>query len=516
MKLEGYLNKISDVTNELGVGTYAFRGQSKAHWPLHSAATRRLRVHRGGEGIQDSHGFSNLYLDYHENTLIAPARTQGLGVVSGREISDLQLLAKLQHLGAATGLLDFSWNPLVGFWFACENPGEDGKLYVINTNDPVHVAMISSDEREQCVTTLFHTNREYPNIAYWEPMASGDAMARILRQRSVFVIGRPKIPENCNVIGEITIAKEDKEELIRELDFLDVGQRSLFLDAHGFAEANRVKDAVSLSQDDYFIAGNRYYQQGEYQYAIEAYDGFVDLNPDSYRIYFLRGNAHAELRNHDEAIEDYDRAINTMIKTPQSIILDHMIYFNQANSKVELGQFREASQDFLRAIELAPGPVPYHFNLANTYADMLCFEKAIAEYEKSSSTNWHAIFNKGNTLMLLGRFNEAKECYIQAASQAPDNKTVNQNVWTSSRLVELLGGVGFTHRLDGSRMHLQICVAEKIHVPELHGYTYIIAGRVGNVGNSGYMSSGGKGFAGKGPITVGISNCETEQVQSVT
>ena len=510
MKLANYLNKINDITNEIGVGTYAFRGQAEAHKPLHSAATRRLRKHRG-EGIQNSPEFPNLYLDYHKSTLIAPARTQGLGMESGREISDLQLLAKLQHLGAATGLLDFSWNPLVGIWFACANPAEDGKLYVINTNDPIQVAMISSDESEQRVANLFLPNGEFPNISCWEPMASGDAMARILRQRSVFVIGRPKIPEKSNFIRDIIIAKEDKEELVRELGLLDVSPKSLFLDAHGFAETNRVAVAVSLSQDDYLIAGNRYYQRREYQYAIEAYGKFVDLNPDSYRIYFLRANAQAELRNHVEAIEDYDRAISTMTRFPQSIMLDHMIYFNRANSKVELGDYREALQDYLKAIGLAPGPVQYHFNLANTYADMLCFEEAIAAYKKVVPVNWHAIFNKGNALMCLGRFSEAHECYNQAAAQAPDNETVNQNLWTSSRLLNLLAGLEFTHRLDASRMHLDICIAEKDSVPELHQYTYIIAGRIGNVGNSGYMHPGGHGFTGKGPTTVGISSFDAEQ-----
>ena len=121
MKLKEYLSKIGDTTKALGVGTYAFRGQGNGHWPLHSAATRRLRKHRG-EGVQNSPEFPSLYLDYHNSTLITPARTQGLGIELGRELSDLQLLAKLQHLRAATGLLDFSWNPLVGLWFASEEP----------------------------------------------------------------------------------------------------------------------------------------------------------------------------------------------------------------------------------------------------------------------------------------------------------------------------------------------------------------------------------------------------------
>ena len=41
--------------------------------------------------------------------------------------SPLQLLARLQHFGAATGLLDFSYSPLVALWFACEDPSPRGQ-----------------------------------------------------------------------------------------------------------------------------------------------------------------------------------------------------------------------------------------------------------------------------------------------------------------------------------------------------------------------------------------------------
>ena len=510
MKLERYLNKINDTTHRLGVGNFAYRGQSKADWPLHSAATRRLRRHRG-EGIQNSPEFSSLYLDYHKSTLISPARTQGFDLESGREISDLQLLAKLQHLGAATGLLDFSWDPLVALWFACRNPDQDGTLFVINTNDPIQVGMISSDESEQGVETVFMPNGEFPKIAYWEPKASGDATARILRQRSVFVIGRPNMPEDSDIVGEVKISKGDKAELVRELGLLDVSQRSLFLDAHGFAENNSVARPVLLSQDDYLVAGNRHYQRGEFQYAIEAYGRFVDLNPDSSRVYFLKANAHAELRDHTEAIEDYDKAINKMTQSPQGFTLDHMVYFNRANSKVELGHYKEAILDYTQAIAAAPDPTQYYFNLANTYADALRFEEAIATYEMVGFANWHAIFNKGNVLMCLGRFSEALACYAQAASQTPNDETANQNVWTASRLINLLTGIEFTHHFDASRMYLQIYVADTESVPELHQYTYMIAGRAGNVGNSGYMQAGGQGFAGKGPIMIAISRCDEGQ-----
>ena len=49
-----------------------------------------------------------------------------------------------------------------------------------------------------------------PCLLYWEAMWSGDAMSRILRQRSVFIIGRPLIPEETAAIKTIQIAKDDK------------------------------------------------------------------------------------------------------------------------------------------------------------------------------------------------------------------------------------------------------------------------------------------------------------------
>ena len=371
--------------------------------------------------------------------------------------------------------------------------------------------MISEDEVGQRVSSLFLPNRGSHSISYWEPVASGDASARILRQRSVFVIGQPNIPQDSNIIAEITIAQEDKYELIRELGVLDVSHRSLFLDVHGFAETNRVANPVSLSQDDYLVAGNRYYQQGAFQYAIEAYSKFVDLNPDHYRIYFQRGNAHSELRNHAEAIEDYSRAISTMTKFPQSIMIHHMIYFNRANSRVEMKDYGEAVKDYIQAIVLAPNEVNYQFNLANTYFDMLRFEDAILAYEQATSGNWHAMFNKGNALMYLGRFSEANQCYMETAVKAPDNEAVNQNLWTSSRVLDLLWGLKPTFHFDASGMQLQIRVVEKDSVPELHQYQYIVAGRIGNVGNSGFMNPGGHGFRGRGPITVRITTGDGEQ-----
>ena len=224
--IDKYLIEIREATSSSGI--YAYRGQENFQWPLHSAATRRLISKHGNDVLADP-GFQDQYLRYHHERLLGPARTRGFDINDGRKISDLQLLAKLQHFGAATGLLDFTWSPLVALWFASQDPTCDGRLFFVNTNDTVRVEQVSSDEKMQGVETIFsRADNSSPGLSYWEPGWGGDAMQRILRQRSIFIIGRPFIPEDSEeIVRQISIAKDNKTSLLKDLELLDVTQSSL-------------------------------------------------------------------------------------------------------------------------------------------------------------------------------------------------------------------------------------------------------------------------------------------------
>lgn len=508
---------------------FAFRGQEDASWKLHSSAVRRLI--RGTEPIVlMTQRFRNIYASYHRLELIEPARTAGLDVEEGRTISDLPLLAKLQHFGAATGLMDFTWNPLVALWFACatgEKGDEDGRVFVVNLNDPMRWRRVPSGDEAQSTEDIFQKHDDDVPL-YWEPIARSEASARIIGQRSVFVIGRPLIPEDA-VVEEIQIDSSDKREMRKELaDIFDVSERSLFRDVYGFSSVNRSVSPVRLMKDpDYFLMrGNSFYQQGDYDEAIESYGRCVELAGDVREPYFLRGNARAEIQDYAGALEDYDSAqrctrlyLNWSLGT-QAINDSEMctILYNQGNVKAASGDHQGAVADYDRALEFdlngyLAGLIL--FNRANVRTVVRMFEEAIEDYtgairiaESRGRNAAKAYFNKGNVLVLCGRFSEALQCYDMSL-QFPDSSAANNRA-NAALLLECIGNARFTCHVDESstlgESLTRVMVKVAPNVKKADHISLLFQGSAGNTGNFGGSGlPGGEGFPGRMGFVVEVS-----------
>ena len=519
--IEKYLTKLREVTSR--PGDYAYRGQANSQWPLHSAATRRL-IREYGDKLLKRPSFSDEYLKYHRETLVEPARARGFDLENGRKVSDLQLLAKLQHFGAATGLLDFTWSPLVALWFASQDPQYDGQLFVVNTSNPIYVAQVSSDETAQSVETVFSRDENLPRLSYWEPMLSGDAMARILRQRSVFIIGRPLVPEDTDeALRKISIAKDDKESLFKGLELLDVGHLSLFQDLYGFSEAQRVNSPLRRINDPshYFRQGNQFYQHGDYPQAIETYSKCIELEPEVCEPYFLRGNAKAASGDCRGAIEDYDKAVSYkdwpyLIFNPNTTKLIYnpilfMVYYNRANAKAELKNYKGALKDYTDAINSGQGEpenLSLYFNRANTYVDLRKFKEAVTNYDKVIAIGPrydHALYNKGNTLVVMGCFEDALYCYKQLEKKGVYKVIVADNRRELERIIDNIGDSKYECHWKGKEPYgrQQMYVESEILSIEFYAYNgpkvrYHFHGSVGNTGNfGGNRLPGGKGYLQK-------------------
>lgn len=93
---------------------FAWRGQVDSSWPLYSSLYRRLAWTRETQPEERD-------LAREEAKILTSTHRWGLHVSdSGGRLSVLAQLAALQHFGAPTRLIDVTFNPWIGAWFAAE------------------------------------------------------------------------------------------------------------------------------------------------------------------------------------------------------------------------------------------------------------------------------------------------------------------------------------------------------------------------------------------------------------
>lgn len=108
-------------------GVRLWRGQGDIDWPLHSGAYRKLMLNTDTVFEQD--------IVFYEKNLLLQARHRGYAKKDGVHICDVELLAKLQHHGAATRLVDFSKNSLISLWFCVQSSyNKTGLLLGVHTD----------------------------------------------------------------------------------------------------------------------------------------------------------------------------------------------------------------------------------------------------------------------------------------------------------------------------------------------------------------------------------------------
>ena len=532
-----YLETIAKITSPSR--RLAYRGQSDSAWGIRSGAARRLLHHVTGSHSEDYEStipFGKLYLTYHQHALLESARTYGFDSNGGQTDSDLQLLSQLQHFGAATGLIDFTWHSLVALWFATSSPKNrecSGKIFAIDLNDTTQFSKVSHNRNEQKLHRIFPrdtgpTTRQL----YWEPVFKGDAANRVLRQRSVFVAGHPVGPEipKHRIVLEIEIPFREKKNIRQELGSLfGISEQSLFPDVHGYSIANSASAPIPpLGNPEIFLfKGSDLYQRGEYKRAIDAYNECLRLGPDQPIVYFLRGNAKAQIEDYAGAKSDYDVALQQFgrpspipdsSQTPRDAHYRALALFNRGNMNYMLGSYQSAIEDYSEAMK---NVVPkrrgiMHYNRANSKVKLEKYTDALDDYDAADRENVRfSAFNKGNTLLLLSRIEEALECY---KSEAVKRGVTEQIANNSANLNQLIG------RLSGSRpkvlgpkddssKHAGVINIEvhgndkaKQEMPALYPnhdgeITFLIAGYAGNVGNfGGGDTSGGEGLPGEQPI----------------
>lgn len=228
--LTDYIDTINGITEPNT--SYLYRGQENADWLVNSSGYRRV-LQEQTDVDPDSlvESFVNYLIQIVDEVQLNYPTTY-------MDMSPMECMAHLQHNKVATGLIDFTSNPLVALWFACDlHEDKDGKVFVLD-NDSEKIEEIKRKiDLQQNLDALFDMNQ--PQWYLWTPTLDSNVVdtERMTRQHSVFLFGLPEVTSDM-IMQEIAISHQHKEQIRDELDRMAISETTLFPDLLGFFERN--------------------------------------------------------------------------------------------------------------------------------------------------------------------------------------------------------------------------------------------------------------------------------------
>lgn len=196
------------------------------------------------------------------------------------DMSDLDVLADIQHNGGATGLVDFSKNILTSIWFACNADHKyNGYVYCYNimedmiTNDAL--TYIRPEDENKSISELLALTIKETNVYsdvqtrffIWEPSKRNN---RIARQDSVFILGIGKFKISEHNIKVIEIPAEQKSSILTAMKAVfNISGNSVYSDYIGFANnLNKLRPYRKIS-DSAYSRGHTNMIRGHYSSALD-------------------------------------------------------------------------------------------------------------------------------------------------------------------------------------------------------------------------------------------------------
>ena len=437
------LDKFMQWTRQFKDGEYLFRGVSKSchikNNRVEASVARRL------ENNEDKYPET---LDKYPETLpkllleinrdmIEKARLLGHTQRNGQDLSDLDLLAEFQHYGAATCLIDFTYNALIALWFACRKvAGEkekkcpkNGKVVVLRGDGMEPLTRVDYQMSKQNIDFFFKVDKTGKCPIYqWQPKHQNN---RIIAQQSVFVFSGAPI----EIFGSCEIDIHSKENILAELEALTgISDTSLFSDFDGFAwlhahdkpyvrstsKAYRIK-AIEISQKaDMEREGDiepKEYRERALQYLNSAIAANRESGQERIENYIELGRTYLFIGRTAEAINTYNRVLENeslrteFLENPSEVA----IMYNALGLAYSVEErFDEAINAFNEAIELDPNLAKAYNNCAMAHTDKPEpeLDRALENYDKAIEIRpdyGTAYCNRGETKMLLAEWASVKK-----------------------------------------------------------------------------------------------------------
>lgn len=472
-KLIKSLDEFIAWANQFDEKEYVFRGVPNKAYKIQASAYRRPV--KSGMNFEK---FLNINKD-----LIRAARQRGYDRKDGREWNDLDILVELQHYGAATCLIDFSYSAQIALWFACrhfEKEDENGESQ--NINKPPHGKVSVMQMKRSKFTEItpdfmkkgpektidyFLKEPKGSPLYYLKPMFQNN---RIISQQSVLLFGNYELEAD----DECIIEEGSKNKILTELERTSgYTEDRLFPDFEGFAWVNRKEapytESTYSALIDFGESAIEKEEKEEYEKALEYSSRAIQKDPNRIQAYNLRGRAYTSLERYDRALEDfaeaekidpddaetyfnrgylhqqqdrYSDAINDYDKATSKKEDYGEAYYRRGRIKYDLDEMEEALEDFTEAIRSKPDYFDAYFQRSLILQEFEEYPSALDDLNKAIELNPNDLrvyYNRFEILFFFGHEDDARQDLEVALELAKQQENEEMIVQISSLLQEISG-----------------------------------------------------------------------------
>jgi tetratricopeptide (TPR) repeat protein len=281
------------------------------------------------------------------------------------------MLAELQHHGAATCLIDFSFDALIALYFACcDQIGKEGAVIVLDYSNLEKVS-VSNDGINSSIKS-FLDNPE-GKIWFWEP---GPTNNRIIRQHSAFIFGTPSLDEA--LFKRFKISSDAKDDILYNLKlFHNIFEDTIFADLTGFAINNsQNRPYLSKSDRDLLLKGYDHCKNKKFFEAISFYSEYLKYNPKEISALLGRGYSYYYIEEYENALNDFTLAITINPEESSN-------YDSRGRVFLKINNYELAVQDFSKAIEISPYNKELFYFRGKAYFELKKFNECIQDFSKA-------------------------------------------------------------------------------------------------------------------------------------
>ena len=436
--------------------TYVYRGLRNKNWANEPSINRRLQDCDQGNLMRILDATKKLLRDFND---------KNYDLANKKPIYDLHVLAHLQHYGAATCLIDYTYNPKKALWFSMGDPKEKYRVDLPDSK----VSIVKIDEKYQLVNfemlkeniSFFFNNKNCDNpIYYWEPDLPFVNM-RIKSQESVFLFGCSQVLSAKDIIIPTQYHREIKESL----ELINITKYSLFNDVYTFAERHSHTKNLEHEKFDALIkeaAKTGLSSVENRKKCIDLLTQAIEINNKSAEVYFKRGWAYslqANPNNSKELIgcnlrEDWRNSLSDYNKAIDLDAENSNYFSRRSDIHRNLGNINEQIQDMKNCVKLDPSPHNL-ISLSQAYTANRQYELALkvlgsAELQTiidpkpgSPITQLHFDFynTRGIVYFHIAKYNEARKDFTDAIAKLeplPISKSLYHSQTYFSRCITYL------------------------------------------------------------------------------